>query len=260
MSRWDPGGSGDSARRNHEQQQERMRKRQAEADQRIADQAAARAASEAQIALQRRQLREEVAHNLRQDERERLANQQGRRRHLKAIGISWSLEDRKRWLDEVLAECVTPNDPIVRQLDAWLTEIERREGIERILCTDPRLHNGGASRAGRFILSAPRLTIRQCCTDIHEVGHVLHPDLADDRFIELGGRRISVPREVAAWQWGLDRVPVWTADMHEELVSALATYRKFAIPSEMETIDRLCSRLTLLETRQRILERSIRRS
>ena len=60
----------------------------------------------------------------------------------------------------------------------------------------------------------------------HETGHCLHAPLADDRFVPGEfGKRLSVPRELAAWRWTLDRIPVWTEAMHAFMARCLKSYR-----------------------------------
>jgi hypothetical protein len=75
----------------------------------------------------------------------------------------------------------------------------------------------------------------------------------DERIVDGEfGRKISVPSELAAWRWVLDRAPVWTAEMHAFMGRCLTSYRSYAIEPEAHAMDVLCSRLSFLQTRLRI--------
>jgi hypothetical protein len=45
----------------------------------------------------------------------------------------------------------------------------------------------------------------------HELGHLLHAPIVDERVVDGDfGKKVFPASEIAAWRWVLDRTPIWT--------------------------------------------------
>jgi hypothetical protein len=247
---------GDRMRRLETESAARKQRLRAEADAEIARSQRHRDELLEQNRRHKELLREESMERRRQRDRVELASRRGHRDFAKALGVSLTPVERQQWIDEMKEETADPSDPIAKKLETWLQDICSRERIDVRFCAAPEIANGTAARTSRYIEVAQGRSVMHKLIAAHEVGHVLHPPVADERAIpgEFGIGKISVPCEIAAWRWVLDHIPVWTAAMHLDMTRFLGSYRGSAIESELHEIDDLCSPLTMRETQLRILK------
>ncbi len=198
-----------------QEHRERMQKLKSDADSRIERQRQHKRDLVAQSKRHRELLREESMEKRRQEDRVELASRRDMRDFMEAIGGSLSEFDRRHLQDELEEANCTPNDPQVVRVRKALECEWAKAGLDVRVCADPLLRNGVASREGGYVEIAPISSLIMGEIAYHETGHCLHAPLADDRFVPGEfGKRVSVPRELAAWRWTLDRIPVWTEAMH----------------------------------------------
>jgi hypothetical protein len=153
-------------------------------------------------------LRAEAIERQRNEDRRELSRRRGHREFLIELGLSLGEKERRELEDELSGAFDDTANPAVRQLAAWLEGLWYAEGIDVRPC-DSAIANGSANRRGRWLCTGPLNNLRLCLIAAHETGHIVHPDVADPREVlaEDKFHKISVPRELAAWRWVLDRIP-----------------------------------------------------
>jgi len=219
----------------------------ARADERIARQEHHQALLLEESKLSKALRRDEAILERQQDDRVTLTRRQNHRQFVSDLGGTLSESDQQQLDDEIAGEVDDTANPNVQRIVKWLEQIWQDEAIDVRFAADPRLNNGSASRRGKYVYVSRLINLRSCTTASHETGHLLHEELADNREIlaEDKYHKISVPAEIAAWQWVLDHIPYWDAAMHADMTRAIGTYRRaYSNDEEKIAIDRLCSDLT----------------
>jgi hypothetical protein len=226
----------------------------AKADERIARQQHHQALLLEESRLSKTLRRDEAILERQEDDRVTLTHRQNRRQFVSDLGGTLSERDQQELADEVAAGVDDTANPNVQRIVKWLEQVWRDEAIDVRFAADPRLNNGSASRSGRYVFVSALTNLRSCVTAGHETGHLLHEELADNREIlaEDKYHRISVPREIAAWEWLLNHIPYWDSSMHCDMSRAIGSYRRaYATDDEKVAIDRLCSDLSFRRTQLR---------
>ena len=90
----------------------------------------------------------------------------------------------------------------------------------------------------------PIANLRGYTSCLHEAGHIVNPcnKLHVPFPIDGGKRTMCVTCECDSWLWVQQQArPTWTRDMHDEMVDALRTYRRYGTPTQQLEIDMLTS-------------------
>jgi len=233
---------------------ERKRKLKEDADAQIAKSREHKSRLVAEHKRFKELLREEALERRRQKDRVELTQRRDHRDFVLALGGTLSPLDERQLQDEQEELNSNPDDPVVRIWSEWLDQVETLGAIDRRECAEPLLRNGSAVRSSRYIEVAPRSSVVQCAIEGHEVAHILHPDLAEEREITGDfGTKISVPSELASWRGLLDNCPSWSEQMHAFMKRCLNSYARYANETEAAAITDICSQLTYLQTRHRIV-------
>jgi len=233
---------------------ERMAKLKADADTRIEKGRQHKRDLVAQSRRHRELLREESIERRKQEDRVELTERRDRREFLQAIGGHLSKQDEQQLADEIEEANTNPNDPDVVRCRAWLERTWLAGGIDVRICVDPLIRNGAASRQGGYVEIPPIQSLITAIIVAHELGHLLHPTIEHERIVDGEfGKKVSFGSELAAWRWVLERIPVWTAEMHAFMVRCLDSYRRYATEAEAKEADALCSQLNFFTVRLRIV-------
>jgi hypothetical protein len=202
----------------------------------------------------RRELwREEQIVKHQEADRVELTWRQDHREFIAAIGGKLDALDQK-WLDDELeGERDESETPAVRRMVSWLEQVWRDEAIDVRSIADPRLANGSAHRGARYIYIAEPKNRRLCVIAAHETAHVAHAELEDNREVPDadGFHKVSVPQELASWQWVLDHIPAWDETMHAFMTRCINSYGSYATGDEKKAITDLCSDLGFRRTQLR---------
>jgi hypothetical protein len=232
---------------------QKMRDLRQKADDRIASSNQHRTELVEENRLFKQQLREQTMERQRQDDRVALAERRGFRHFLEQLGRELGDLERRQLQDELEEEIGNPDDPQVKKMRIWLEGEEAAAGIDVRVCALAALRNGKASRDGNWIAIPPTQSLITAMIRAHEDGHELHPKIENERIVDGEfGNKISVPSELEAWRWVLDRTPVWTAEMHAFMKRCLDSYRSYANESEARAMDSLCSQLCFCEVQLRL--------
>jgi hypothetical protein len=192
------------------------------------------AAIDAEAAATRR--RKEAA--AREDKRRALAIYAGLR---KPSGPSRTPVSLLVWRAREVTEAYAGERPVpphvAREFD-HLRALCRRSGIAVVTGADTQ--NGYARRTRKWVEIPAHQSMWTAATFAHEIGHVVGPPASTKVLGELG-----------AWAWGRGHLLIWDADCDENQRGSLLSYRPQGTPAEQAEIDRVVSRRSFAEERQR---------
>jgi hypothetical protein len=181
--------------------------------------------------------------------------------HVRAIKLRYSTSLAIGKLSLAMAEAY--HDVVVEEscivmaedkpfLDAWRADAAahaRRLGVEIVWAPDC-IRQGYAWSASKRIEVRPITSAGLYVVVLHELGHCAEPCRADHEPKKKDDGGVACAScELAAWRWAIRHAkPTWTRAMHQRLITALRTYRRYGTFGEQREVDELASDMGFYQT------------